>query len=135
MSEPTKDDLRRRIAERLGYRIEQISFSSGSSGEPDSSPWILKSPNGKQIVQMYDLSAILMQLPNWPDDLNAAARDLLRDMPNHLLIWHDYYEMWAIQEVVFEDNQRDFETRVVDDEPAMAICLAWLAMHEEAENE
>jgi hypothetical protein len=108
MSEPTNDELRRQIAERLGYQ-GIYGHDERLMGFQPNSHWEI--------------------LPNWPEDLNAAARDCLTRMPDFGLYWLPKAQQWGIY------NPQDLFMLEVNPEPARAICLAFVAMEEKKADE
>ena len=117
----TNDELRLWIAARLGWL-----FVAEVTDPTDGHLFLWGSPPDNIHVKHV--------LPDWTADLNAAA-ELLKAMPDHILIWHTYYESWAIQEVILIDTERDFQTRTVSDNPARAICEAYVLSQQEADHE
>jgi hypothetical protein len=116
MSDPTNDELRRRIAEMLGWLfVKQVR-------DPiDSHLFLEGSPPGNIHVTHV--------LPKWPEDLNAAARDCLTRMPDFGLYWLPKAQQWEIY------NPQDLFMLEVNPDPARAICLAFVAMEEKKVDE
>lgn len=124
MSEITNYELRRRIFDLLGYMLYQ-----GVKGY-----WVLQCPDGRiksvilgnHIAESKVFTSYLEngEVLNWPEDLNAAA-ELLKRMPGYSLEWHQY--QWVIAVTT--------QWICADKSPARAICLAFVAMHEEKAND
>lgn len=126
MSEPTNKELRRRIAKLLGYYIGTV--------EDDEFRFALYDPKNNicGLTHTDDFSVIRLvwyDIPNWSEDLNAAARDLLTQMPEFGLYWLPEAKQWGIY------NPMDSFMLEVSSNPARAICLAFVAMHKEKANE
>ena len=100
----TPADLRRWIAERLGWRLEKRD--GGVGFRPDGSAFYL------HVVDQYMEHDFYEAVPNWPEDVAAATRDLA--MPGMII---EYYgEQWSVEIGYASDWADDL---------ALAICRAW----------
>ena len=127
----TPDELRRRIAECLGYTVVPYDDDiNREDGFPEST-WQVVDPGGRGSALPPDITALesawqcamqpdfdgMSLIPDWPGDLNAAIElvtiwnfGLSGNSPN----WRaGFDEFWAIA-----------------DTPALAICRAWIAWME-----
>jgi hypothetical protein len=130
----TPDEMRREIATRLGYTLYL-----SANGD-----WCLVYPNGKikntwlsaqhELDEVFPICCEFEWIPNWPTDLNAAARDLLAIMPGWTLYYTGGYPFhWRVR-----GNPDDYELPedipcFNNEDPATAICLAWLQMERDKE--
>ena len=129
----TNDELRRKIAERLGYRVRQqqegIWFHKWYLSAPDG--WnALGDPSG--LGYFFDTPEQVWAwvadhkdaIPNWPEDI-AAAINLLAEMIEGRLVAHRGW--WSVEMIDVDGIELEF----TNDNPARPICEAWLAWDEQ----
>jgi hypothetical protein len=123
ISDLTPNELRQEIAERLfpDCKVEAIEITHNFGDWVD--------------IVVWDTDKGTRLIPNWPTDLNAAARDLLTQVDCAGLGWDAMkkrwdatFPYWGIDK---EIDSLGFEAQHAN--PATAICLAWLQMQREAE--
>ena len=103
----TNDELRRKIAERLGYK----SYVPGTSDA-----WA---------IEPGDTLGVRTLLPNWPESLDACWRDLVPETDSiGVTIAHRYNEQ------VFAICGNTKPKIAYDPNPARAWCIAWLKLQD-----
>ena len=135
----TPAELRRRIAERLGYTVRNFHHED----EPGDPYWILCDPDGHSMIFQHhgpnwpadpddhytgnpSAEAAWNDTPDWPGDLNAAIE--LLPIQRTVSVGRDAdAPLWWC---AIKRKSGEVEAREHGPDPAMACARAWLAWRE-----
>ena len=131
LAEMSNAELRKEVAEWLGFRIELRDGAwrlFGTNGEQffDDEGYVVQIDQSTQSfmnfieAQAFDWLIIKEGVPDWPDDLNAAADDCLSKIDCGL-----YYSDIKHQWYLLDRDEFDFAYHA---SPARAVCEAYCEM-------
>jgi hypothetical protein len=131
MTTETTRNLAREVAEALGWRFEPQINNNGEAYWYD-----VYSPDGKKSIAPSNL--LDLEYPDYPNDLNACARDLTREgyrvvIRQKIDSWEVYYVPVYLDESLTIYGSRIEETEHEDSNPAVAWCEAFLKLREYVE--
>jgi hypothetical protein len=127
MTTETTCNLSREVAEALGWRFEPQINNNGEAYWYD-----VYNPDGKKSIAPSNL--LDLEYPDYPNDLNACARDLTRAGYRVVLkqmadgSWVAYFTfIYDLEELIIYGEPIE-ETESEDTNPALAWCESFLAL-------